>query len=107
MRAWICRPGTVLVIGVRAGAFGEMTLRSVLGVKAPVGKPGSELSAGVVCALVVVRSALATHVASTRSFDNAFSTSAHVRPACAAELTNNDSGMQNESAATPQMRESM
>src|SRR5260370_16095757 len=58
------RPGTDLVIGVRLGGFGEMTLRSVCGVKAKGGSPGSELFAGVVAGLLVVRSALSKQMAS-------------------------------------------
>src|ERR1700730_9483764 len=56
------RPGTFLVIGV--GIVGEMTVRSVLGVKAPTGRPARELSAGVVLGLAVVRSGLSKHVVS-------------------------------------------
>src|SRR5690349_3830862 len=68
MRALSCRPGTALVIGVRLGGFGEITPRSVCGVKAPAGSPGSELLAGVVCELLVVRSVLAKQLTSV-SFD--------------------------------------
>ena len=41
-------PGTALVMGVREPAGGAITPRSVCGVKAPAGRPGSELLAGVV-----------------------------------------------------------
>src|SRR6266508_474313 len=40
-----------------------MTARSVMGVKAPAGKPGSELLGGVVLGLFVVRSVLTKQVA--------------------------------------------
>src|SRR6266853_1256493 len=58
IRALSCTPGTVLLIGVRLPALGAITLRSVMGVKAKAGKPGSELLAGVVSGLLVVRSVL-------------------------------------------------
>ena len=56
MRASSCKPGTAFVIGVRLPALGAITLRSVIGVKANAGSPGSELLAGVVSGLLVVRS---------------------------------------------------
>src|SRR5437660_1485915 len=59
-------PGTALVIGVRLAALGEMTPRSVTGVKAAAGTPGRELLAGVVFGLLVVRSGLGKQVASAR-----------------------------------------
>src|SRR5437763_6578820 len=42
-----------------------MTVRSVIGVKAPGGRPGMELSAGVVAGLLVVKSVLLKHLTST------------------------------------------
>jgi hypothetical protein len=57
-------PGTVLVIGVRFGGLGEMTERSICGVKAKAGSWVRELSAGVVTGLFVVRSELSTQLAS-------------------------------------------
>jgi len=54
-----------LVIGVRFGGLGEMTERSVCGVKAKAGKGGVRgLSAGVVTGLFVVRSVLSKQLAS-------------------------------------------
>src|SRR5258707_10116923 len=44
-------PGTALVMGVRNPAGGEITPRSVCGVKAPAGNPAKELLAGVVAGL--------------------------------------------------------
>ena len=41
MRALICTPGTILVIGVRLSASGAMVLRSVCGVNAPAGRPAN------------------------------------------------------------------
>src|ERR1700674_2739403 len=64
MRAWSCTPGPVVVIFVRFGGLGEITARSVCGVKAKGGTPGSELLAGVVAGLLVVRSGLSTQLAS-------------------------------------------
>src|SRR5215468_8126253 len=81
MRAWICRPGTTLVIGGRLPALGAITERSVVGVKAPGGSAGLELSAGVVAGFVVVRSGLATQVASTSLLPRRASTSAQLGPA--------------------------
>jgi hypothetical protein len=52
------------VIGVWFGLLGEITSRSVWGVKANGGSPFKELLAGVVSGLLVVRSALSTQVAS-------------------------------------------
>jgi len=43
---------------VRLPALGAITPRSVMGVKASAGTPGSELLAGVVKGLAVVRSVL-------------------------------------------------
>src|SRR6516164_9194753 len=57
-------PGTALVIGVRFGALGEITARSVCGIKAKGGKPGKESSGGVVAGLLVVRSELSIQLAS-------------------------------------------
>jgi hypothetical protein len=57
-------PGTALVIGVRFGALGEITARSICGVKAKGGKPGKESSGGVVAGFLVVRSELAIQLAS-------------------------------------------
>src|SRR5258708_2109297 len=57
-------PGTALVMGVRNPAGGDITPRSVCGVKAPAGNPARELLAGVVAGLFVVRSALSKQVAS-------------------------------------------
>src|SRR6266436_9735485 len=57
-------PGTALVMGVRNPAGGDITPRSVCGVKAPAGNPAMELLAGVVAGLFVVRSALSKQVAS-------------------------------------------
>src|SRR6516162_1860572 len=57
-------PGTALVIGVRFGGLGDITERSVCGGNAKAGRPGSELSAGVVLGLAVGRSGLSNHVAS-------------------------------------------
>src|SRR5215472_10234944 len=73
-------PGTFLVIAVRFGGLGEMTKRSVCGVKAKTGRGGvRELSAGVVAGLLVVRSALSKHIVSaafsTRSASRARSRS--------------------------------
>jgi hypothetical protein len=64
MRASSWRPGTFLVIGVWFGGLGDITERSVCGVNAKAGRPGSELSAGVVLGLAVVRSGLSKHVVS-------------------------------------------
>src|SRR6516165_8090472 len=80
MRASSWMPGTVLVIGVRFGGLGEMTERSVCGVKAKTGRGGvRELSGGVVAGLLVVRSALSKHdvsaAFSTRSASRARSRS--------------------------------
>ena len=50
------QPGTTFVIGGRLPALGAITPRSVIGVKANAGSPGSELLAGVVSGLLVVRS---------------------------------------------------
>jgi hypothetical protein len=41
-----------------------MTVRSVVGVKAPAGSPANELSGGVVLGLAVVRSGLSKQVVS-------------------------------------------
>src|SRR5258706_9350628 len=57
-------PGTALVMGVRNPAGGDITPRSICGVKAPAGNPARELLAGVVAGLFVVRSALSKQVAS-------------------------------------------
>src|SRR5215467_2621153 len=57
-------PGTALKIGVREPAGGAITSRSVCGVKAKGGSPGSELLAGVVTGLLVVRSGLSKQTAS-------------------------------------------
>src|SRR5437773_5551797 len=55
-----------------------MTLRSVWGVNAKAGQPASELFAGVVAGLLVVRSGLTTHVAPTRTPESALKTCAQV-----------------------------
>src|SRR5205085_787294 len=68
-------PGTAFVIAVRLGGLGEMTPRSVTGVKASAGSVGMELLAGVVAGLLVVRSALSKQVASARRLPNAARTS--------------------------------
>src|SRR4030095_11389094 len=60
IRALIWTPGTAVVIGVGTGGRASRltrTARSVRGVNAPSGKPGNELSSGVVNGLFVVRSA--------------------------------------------------
>src|SRR5579859_1185358 len=51
-------------MGVRFGTLGAIVLRSVCGVKANGGRPASELLAGIVAGLTVVRSVLSTQVAS-------------------------------------------
>src|SRR5438552_3986267 len=78
-------PGTTLVIGVRFGGLGEITARSACGVKARSGRPASELLAGVVAGLVVVRSGLSTQVASATWRPSCPSSRSH-RLAAAAEL---------------------
>ena len=83
MRALICRPGTTLVIGGRLAALGAITPRSVFGVNANGGRPGSELLAGVVSGFVVVRSVLSKQVTSARRGPTTFSTSAQVTAALA------------------------
>src|SRR5262249_12342833 len=102
MRALICNPGTAFVIGVRLGASGEITPRSVIGVKPPAGTPGNELLAGVVGfvaeLLLVVRSGLSKHFASARSLDSALSTSSQVSLACA------ENAMENRKTAVLQLR---
>src|SRR5205823_14642761 len=98
MRASICSPGTAVVIGVRLGGSGEITPRSVTGVKAPDASPGNELLAGVVSALLVVRSVLSKQLTSARSLPIALSTSAQVVAACA------ENGTTSNSAAAPQIR---
>src|SRR5260370_20746399 len=81
MRALICSPGTAFVIGVRFGAAGAMTPRSVIGVKAPGASP-IELLSGVVFwpdnVLLVVRSALTKQLISARSLPMALPTSSQV-----------------------------
>src|SRR2546423_957629 len=86
-------------MGVRFGGFGEMTLRSVWGVNAKAGQPGSELFAGVVAGLLVVRSGLTKQVAvaATRVPESALRTCAHV--AAAAEA-----GMATATSAVKQIR---
>src|SRR5712692_609354 len=91
MRALSCRPGTALVIGVRLPALGAITPRSVMGVKASAGTPGSELLVGVVKGLAVVRSALAKQSMSARRLPRALRTSAHVTPARAEKGTRSSS----------------
>src|SRR6266508_4365061 len=81
MRALSCRPGTVFVIGVRWAALGAITPRSKVGVKAPGGTLGSELSAGVVSGLLVVRSVLTKQLTSARRLPRALRTSSQVTPA--------------------------
>src|SRR6266849_1467385 len=56
---------------------GEMTPRSVRGVKAPPGRPEMELLAGVVAGFFVVRSGLSTQVASAITGPMRARTSAH------------------------------
>src|SRR5215471_7234125 len=77
MRAFSCTPGTALTIGVRLPALGAITVRSVVGVKAPIARP-IELSGGVVCVFVVVRSALAKQLTSARLAPNALIRSAQL-----------------------------
>src|SRR4030095_1769673 len=70
IRALIWTPGTAVVIGVVTGGTASRltrTARSVRGVNAPSGKPGNELSSGVVNGLFVVRSALSKQLMSTSS----------------------------------------
>src|SRR5207302_8700199 len=98
MRALSCTPGTAFVIGVRLPAAGAMTPRSVCGVKAPGASVVIELSAGVVCVPLVVRSALTKQVASSRRSPKAFSTSPQLSPARAENETTSNS------AAAPQIR---
>ena len=79
MRALSCRPGTVLVIGVRLPALGRD--HAAVGDRREGegrGTPGSESLAGVVCGLLVVRSALAKQLTSARLPPSALSTSAQV-----------------------------
>src|SRR3954469_21051703 len=76
MRASNWTPGTALVIGVRFGALGEITARSVVGVNAPTGREGG-LSGGVVAGLLVVRSALSTQLASAIWCPNSRSSRSH------------------------------
>src|SRR5207237_7554244 len=86
MRAWIWSPGTGPRIGSSpavesCGLVGEILLRSVRGVQAPAGSggtTGSVLSAGVVAALFVVKSALSKQVASARRVPRRASTSSHL-----------------------------
>ena len=93
MRASSCRPGTTFVIGGRLAALGAITLRSVIGVKAPPGSPGSESLGGVVdvlmslVVLVVVRSGLAKQLTSARLDPRTLSTSAQVTAAPAGNGT--------------------
>src|SRR5882672_1098060 len=88
MRALSCTPGTALVIGGRLAALGAITARSVMGTKAPGGIPGSELLAGVVSRLLVVRSVLWKQSGwSARRLPRALSTSAQVTPARAEKGT--------------------
>src|ERR1044071_4845454 len=105
MRALICNPGTAFVIGVRSGSSGEITPRSVTGVKAPAGSPGNELLAGVVGfvgdVFLVVRSGLSKHVTSTRSLDSALRKSSQVSLACA------ENAMENRKIAVLHLRRSI
>src|SRR5215467_1972596 len=70
-------PGTALVMGVWKPAGGEITSRSVCGVKANGGRPASELLAGVVAAFAVVRSVLSKHVASASLLPRSASRRSH------------------------------
>src|SRR3954462_4911549 len=87
MRALICTPGTTLVIGVLLRASGAITPRSVCGVNANAGSVAIELFAGVVFGLLVVRSVLSTHDAST-SRSPSFSRIRSQRIFCAADEEN-------------------
>jgi hypothetical protein len=81
MRAFNCTPGTTLVIGLRSPELATITPRSVVGVNAPNGSPGSELSAGVVSGFLVVRSSLLKQLMSARLPPSAFCRSAQVTAA--------------------------
>src|SRR5512140_2442821 len=87
-------------MGVRFGGLGEITLRSVTGVNAPTGAPGSELLAGVVTALAVVRSALSKQNAGWTSASPILARTSSQRVAAPAE-TGSDSAM----AAASMVRE--
>src|SRR3954471_5088671 len=77
-------PGTTLVMGGRLPALGAILSRSVCGVNANAGSVGMELSAGVVAALVVVRSVEAKQVTSVSASPSRATTSVQVGPdACA------------------------
>src|SRR3954454_15350065 len=73
-------PGTTLVMGGRLPALGAILSRSVCGVNANAGSVGMELSAGVVAALVVVRSVEAKQVTSVSASPSRATTSVQVRP---------------------------
>jgi len=68
-----------------------MTVRSVAGVKAPAGKFGFELSAGVVTGLLVVRSVLSKQVASASWWPSAASSRGHLCFAGAASTAADES----------------
>src|SRR2546426_7517473 len=63
-------------MAVRNGASGDTACASVRGVNAFGGRPGRELSGGVVASLRVVRSALSTHVRSVTTPARALAISA-------------------------------
>src|SRR5438094_4455437 len=95
-------PGTGPAIGVRFGGFGEMTPRSVIGVNPNGSKPASELLAGVVNGLAVVRSSLRKQLISTSSLASAAVTSSQVSAACAGAESKKQSA-----AAMPQILANM
>src|SRR5215467_15488957 len=64
-------------MGVRKPAGGAITSRSVCGVNANGGSPGSELLGGVVAGLAVVRSVLSKQVASAIRVLSRSSTRSH------------------------------
>src|SRR5947208_11088885 len=96
-------PGTAPAMGVRFGGFGEITPRSVIGVKANAGRPGNELFAGVVNGLLVVRSLLSKQLISTSSLVRAALTSLHVGGAALADAETK----KQSAAAMPQILANM
>src|SRR5215813_12103892 len=91
-------PGTGPAIGVWFGGFGEMTPRSVIGVKANGGRPGRELFTGVVNGFLVVRSWLSKQLTSTSAPASAAFTSSQLSVAWADAETKKQSA-----AAVPQI----
>src|SRR5262249_42971837 len=85
-------------MGVWNAAGGEITSRSVCGVKAKAGRPGSELLAGVVAALAVVRLVLSTQVASASLLPRSASRRSH---RVAAEACMLPAAQTPKAAATP------